>query len=233
MAALARIYTGMRVLEPSAGRGSIVHSLHKLTAGRVTAVELNADFIADLRDTNAIVLKQDFLRLSMPAAFDRVVMNPPKNAIPHIVKAAECLVPGGRLVALVHRETARALDFTLGDQRNGSLLERAAQLRLERGPYGPWMFGLGPALVNPDRISWWWKRARQMSGIDPKWRLHDLRHWSATVAIGQGHDVRTVAGRLGQQRGLSILEDVGLGRIDRSIVADHICEAIGCRIEHL
>ena len=36
-----------------------------------------------------------------------------------------------------------------------------------------------------------------MSGIDPKWRLHDLRHWSATVAIGQGHDVRTVAGRLG------------------------------------
>jgi len=31
-----------------------------------------------------------------------------------------------------------------------------------------------------------------MSGIDPKWRLHDLRHWSATVAIGQGHDVRTV-----------------------------------------
>ena len=31
----------------------------------------------------------------------------------------------------------------------------------------------------------------------PKWRLHDLRHWSATVAIGQGHDVRTVAGRLG------------------------------------
>ena len=31
----------------------------------------------------------------------------------------------------------------------------------------------------------------------PQWRLHDLRHWSATVAIGQGHDVRTVAGRLG------------------------------------
>jgi integrase len=28
-------------------------------------------------------------------------------------------------------------------------------------------------------------------------RLHDLRHWSATVAITSGHDVRTVAGRLG------------------------------------
>ncbi len=34
-------------------------------------------------------------------------------------------------------------------------------------------------------------------GIDPKWRLHDLRHWTATAAIGSGHDVRTVAGRLG------------------------------------
>ena len=70
-------------------------------------------------------------------------------------------------------------------------------LRREREPYGPWMFGLGPELVSPDRIGWWWKRARTLAGIDEKWRLHDLRHWSATVAIGQGHDVRTVAGRLG------------------------------------
>ena len=37
----------------------------------------------------------------------------------------------------------------------------------------------------------------RLAGIDERWRLHDLRHWSATVAIGQGHDVRTVAGRLG------------------------------------
>jgi integrase len=70
-------------------------------------------------------------------------------------------------------------------------------LRREREPYGPWMFGLGPELVSPDRVGWWWKRARKLAGIDERWRLHDLRHWSATVAIGQGHDVRTVAGRLG------------------------------------
>jgi integrase len=70
-------------------------------------------------------------------------------------------------------------------------------LRREREPYGPWMFGLGPELVSPDRIGWWWTRARRIAGIDARWRLHDLRHWSATVAIGHGHDVRTVAGRLG------------------------------------
>lgn len=71
------------------------------------------------------------------------------------------------------------------------------ELRREREPYGPWMFGVGPDLVPPDHIGWWWTRARKNSGIDMKWRLHDLRHWSATVSIGQGHDVRTVAGRLG------------------------------------
>ena len=70
-------------------------------------------------------------------------------------------------------------------------------LRVEREPYGPWMFGLGPDMISPDRIGWWWKRTRTLAGIDERWRLHDLRHWSATVAIGQGHDVRTVAGRLG------------------------------------
>ncbi len=104
MVSLAHIYPGMRVLEPSAGRGNIVRAIHKLTAGRVTAIELNGDMIADLRDTNAKVLKQDFLNVGMDHAFDRVVMNPPKNAFPHVFKAADWLERGGRLVALIHIE---------------------------------------------------------------------------------------------------------------------------------
>ena len=43
----------------------------------------------------------------------------------------------------------------------------------------------------------WWRRARDLAKVDSKWRLHDLRHWSATVSIAQGHDIRTVANRLG------------------------------------
>jgi integrase len=71
-----------------------------------------------------------------------------------------------------------------------------ASLRASYADPGEWVFGLfEPA--NPDRIGWWWQRARKLSGIDVAWRLHDLRHWSATQAIGQGHDIRTVAGRLG------------------------------------
>ena len=51
--------------------------------------------------------------------------------------------------------------------------------------------------LNPERLTGWWRIARRDAGIDARWRLHDLRHWSATEAIGRGHDIRTVAGRLG------------------------------------
>lgn len=70
-------------------------------------------------------------------------------------------------------------------------------LAADRRVYGPWMFSIGPEPPNPDRIGGWWRRARALAAIDPSWRLHDLRHWSATMGISRGHDVRTVAGRLG------------------------------------
>ncbi len=60
-----------------------------------------------------------------------------------------------------------------------------------------WMFSPDEPPPNPDRIGWWWRRARKLADIDPRWRLHDLRHWSATHAIASGTDVRTVANRLG------------------------------------
>jgi integrase len=80
------------------------------------------------------------------------------------------------------------------DSETGAMIE--AQ-RLERSRISTYMFSttLGPP--NPDRIGWWWQRVRAASRIDKRWRLHDLRHWSATAAISSGADVRTVAGRLG------------------------------------
>ncbi len=62
---------------------------------------------------------------------------------------------------------------------------------------GPWLLAVGERPPSPDSITWWWRHARREAGIDPRWRLHDLRHWSATTAIGLGSDVRTVANRLG------------------------------------
>ena len=76
-------------------------------------------------------------------------------------------------------------------------LAEIAALRAEREAVSPFVFSLGAGPPSPARIGWWWTRARRAAGIDRKWRLHDLRHWTATAAIGSGHDVRTVAGRLG------------------------------------
>jgi integrase len=80
------------------------------------------------------------------------------------------------------------------DQRTVTEIKR---LRVQCAQVSPYMFSLTTGPANPDRIGWWWQRARDLSGIDRQWRLHDLRHWTATTAITSGHDVRTVAGRLG------------------------------------
>lgn len=70
-------------------------------------------------------------------------------------------------------------------------------LRGHPGMLGPWMLAHDTRPISPDRISAWWRRARDRAGVDKKWRLHDLRHWSATTSIAAGHDLRSVAGRLG------------------------------------
>jgi integrase/predicted nucleotidyltransferase len=88
-----------------------------------------------------------------------------------------------------------------GDRRvltlDPATVEEIAALRTDREQVSPYFFSDTTGPANPDRIGWWWTRAREQSGIARKWRLHDLRHWTATTAITSGHDVRTVAGRLG------------------------------------
>jgi integrase/predicted nucleotidyltransferase len=80
---------------------------------------------------------------------------------------------------------------------DSATVDAIEELRVEREPVSPYLFSETTGPANPDRIGWWWSRARETSGIARKWRLHDLRHWTATTAISSGHDVRSVAGRLG------------------------------------
>jgi len=90
-------------------------------------------------------------------------------------------------------KTGRIRSLTLDDGTLG-LIEKWRQ---ERDGLGPWLLSVGDDPPSPDTLSWWWRHARDAAGIDRKWRLHDLRHWSATTAIIAGTDVRTVANRLG------------------------------------
>ena len=50
---------------------------------------------------------------------------------------------------------------------------------------------------HPDRVGYRWQRARTLAEVDTRRRLHDLRDWSATAALGDGFDLATVAQRLG------------------------------------
>lgn len=75
--------------------------------------------------------------------------------------------------------------------------EQLAALRERCCIGGPWILAVDVQPLGPERLSAWWRRARDLAGVDACWRLHDLRHWAATASIAAGHDVRSVAGRLG------------------------------------
>jgi integrase len=78
-----------------------------------------------------------------------------------------------------------------------SLVDMVGEKAAKFAEVTTWLFTPDADPPNPDRIGWWWRRSRELAGIDDRWRLHDLRHWSATQSIASGQDVRTVAHRLG------------------------------------
>ena len=113
MVELAGIQPGDRVLEPSAGTGSILGAMggqmfgHHPERGGVVAVEINGELCEHLGREFPLtkVHRADFLACNgnLGDLFDRIVMNPPFDHgadIQHIKHAAGFLRPGGKLVAL-------------------------------------------------------------------------------------------------------------------------------------
>lgn len=118
MAELARLFSGARVLEPSAGTGALLQAITQAaeeilsgTRPRVTAIEINPRLADELRRRNfpsTIVHTGDFLETeaaiaALPDLYDRVLMNPPFNNgadITHIKLALRFLKIGGRLVGI-------------------------------------------------------------------------------------------------------------------------------------
>lgn len=119
--------------------------------------------------------------------------------------------PGAPVLVIEPTKTGSRRRVTV-DEATAAMLAEAREGREE---FAPWLFSDLDAPPNPDRIGWWWSRARKASGIDSKWRLHDLRHWSATQAIAAGYDVQTVARRLGHADATTTLR-VYSHAIDRS-----------------
>jgi len=107
---LADVQSGMRVLEPSAGKGAIAYACAD-TGAEVDCYELmEANFVALVDDARlASVRHMDFLAQAPEAIYDRVVMNPPfaKQAdIKHVLHALRFLKPGGLLVSVMAASVA-------------------------------------------------------------------------------------------------------------------------------
>lgn len=103
--ALADIRPGMRVLEPSAGKGAIAYACADAGA-TVDCYELmEANFVALAGDARlGPVRHMDFLTQAPEASYDRVVMNPPflkQRDIKHVLHALKFLKPGGLLVSVM------------------------------------------------------------------------------------------------------------------------------------
>lgn len=120
---LARIESGMSVLEPSAGIGNLVDAAEQ-AGGRVEAFETDAKRLHACKDRCILaggIRLSDFLSSKPEPIFDRVVMNPPfaKQAdIKHVTHAAKFLRPGGRLVAIMSASVTFRTDARSEEFRN-------------------------------------------------------------------------------------------------------------------
>lgn len=100
---MAEVEDHHRVLEPSAGTGNIAKLL---PVEQVTCVEISPLHCSVLRAHGLNTVEGDFLEwaASTRQKFDRVIMNPPFSAgraVTHLVEAADLLVPGGRIAAIL------------------------------------------------------------------------------------------------------------------------------------
>ena len=125
LAEAADLRSWSRVLEPSAGEGSLVRAALRARCNNVTAVEndqaalVNLGHLADRNSERVNVVPGDFFSIPEDPSYDVVLMNPPfANAqeVEHVLRAWEFVKPGGRLVSVMsaavqHRKDGRYRAF--------------------------------------------------------------------------------------------------------------------------
>lgn len=126
---------GMRVLEPSAGSGSIVRELADCQPAHVIAVEIDPVLTCGLRDTfgppdPVKIVHGDFLSIS-PMPVDLAVLNPPYESGQDLAFVLRCLEWAPRVVALLR------LVFIAGTERYRELWAQHTLSRLAILPARP------------------------------------------------------------------------------------------------
>ena len=99
----ARLQDGLRILEPSAGKGAIVKKIHELWNCSIDCIEQHADFREILHLNGFNVIGDDFMQVTPQPIYDRVIANPPfDRQMTHIPQMYQWLRPGGRLVTVAN-----------------------------------------------------------------------------------------------------------------------------------
>lgn len=134
----AEIEPGMKVLEPSAGKGNIAERIRDEHEGvRLDVVEYNFTLHDYLKSQDFNVVGGDFLEFK-GFSYDRILMNPPFEKgqdIDHVKHAYDLLKPGGRVVAIMSEGP-----FFRGDKKATSFREWLDELsgvsdRLQDGAF--------------------------------------------------------------------------------------------------
>lgn len=98
-------HNGQRILEPSAGKGSIADGIRRVAPeAEIDVVEPVGDLRTILEAKGYDVVAYDFLEYNPGEIYDLIVMNPPfedYQDVTHVLHAYDLLKPGGRLVAIM------------------------------------------------------------------------------------------------------------------------------------
>jgi hypothetical protein len=140
MVELARIESHHSLLEPSAGTGNILKQIPSALP-RVTAIEINASLVANLKRSfpKVDVRQSDFLLCNGNlGTFDRILMNPPflnGEDIKHILHAKGMLNANGLLVSLCangprQRETLKPVVSYWEDLPPGSFSDQGTNVNV-------------------------------------------------------------------------------------------------------
>src|SRR5690625_4101796 len=121
-------YLDGRILEPSAGKGDMIHYIKERMGRRerypIDAIENDPRLVSTLMGEGYIVVWDDFLTYETYKEYDYIVMNPPfSNGVDHVLKAielAENQVSDCQIYAILNKQT---IDNAYSTKRQ-ALLER-------------------------------------------------------------------------------------------------------------
>jgi phospholipid N-methyltransferase len=130
---LADIQSGMRVLEPSAGKGSIADQVRSTYPdARLDVIECNWRLREILELKGHVLIADDFMEFDQPGIYNRIIANPPFEQlqdVAHVQHMYDLLKHGGKMVSVMSaspffQATKKAVAFRTWLDAVGGIAEK-------------------------------------------------------------------------------------------------------------